>query len=145
MATPPEPEPPEGKTTLKPKPVTLTNWKRVANVPTGICSGSTAQAVHWCDYVVFLCSITTEKKKALYLYHYKWGIWSSLNFKNVCDINEGSCPLAVFNDNLILFSEKGDIFRFFKETGSWKVFESLQIKDDLLIDPGQNCYRQSPM
>ena len=55
MATPPEPEPPEGKTTLKPKPVTLTNWKRVANVPTGICSGSTAQAVHWCDYVVFLC------------------------------------------------------------------------------------------
>ena len=52
MATPVTTSEPSGKT----RSVTLTNWKRVANVPTGINCCSLVQAVHWCDYTVFLYS-----------------------------------------------------------------------------------------
>ena len=105
--------------------VTLTNWKRVANIPFQV--DGAVQAVSWCDYIVFL-----DKKKEMYLYHHKWGIWSAINTKSLHNIADG-CPLAVFNQDLILFSERGDVFKFFVGTGHWKVDEALKVEDVNLI------------
>ena len=52
----------------------LTNWKRFANVLDSVNITGIVQAVHWCDYIVLL-----DDKNVIYLYHLKWGIWSSMN------------------------------------------------------------------
>ena len=107
--------------------VTLTNWKRVANVPHS--ADGSVQAVQWRDYVVFL-----DKKGEMYLYHYKCGIWSSLQSKNAYSA-AGGCPLAVFNRDLILVSSSCDIFKFIVETGHWKVCDTLKIDDKKRLLP----------
>ena len=100
------------QTSSKSTKVTLTSWKRVANVPGSI--DGPVQAVQWCDYIVFL-----DKEGGLYLYHYKCGIWSSLHSKNACTAANG-CPLAVLNQDLILVSSSGDFFEFVVGTGRWR-------------------------
>ena len=112
--------------------VTLTSWKRVANVPGSI--DGPVQAVQWRDYIVFL-----DKKGGLYLYHYKCGIWSSLHSKNACTAANG-CPLAVLNQDLIIVSSYGDFFEFIVGTGRWKANDALNIEDKEQIPPQARQY-----
>ena len=121
--------------------VTLTNWKRVANCPFDIAADGSVQAVHWCDYVVLF----DFKEREMFLYHHKWGMWSSVNTSN--DLSGvgivWGCPLAVLNQDLILLSSNGEIYKFILEIGHWKVDEFLRIQDDLLENYSSYWYNGS--
>ena len=106
--------------------VTLTNWKRLTNVPANVnLSGVVQPGVHWREYLVFL----DHGNKQLYLYHIKIGVWSALFSTDMCD-PATVCPLAVYDQDLILLSSNGVIYKYFMESGHWKVFDKLN--DSLL-------------
>ena len=106
--------------TTNAKVTTLANWKRLANVPDNVNIMGLVQAVHWCDYIVSL-----DDKHIIYLYHLKWGIWSSMNSMNLCTPANG-CPLGVFGKDLIMVpSGGGGIYTFSMDTGHWIPHESL--------------------
>ena len=106
--------------------VTLTNWKRLTNVPANVnFSGVVQPGVHWREYLVFL----DHGNKQLYLYHIKIGVWSALFSTDMCD-PATVCPLAVYDQDLILLSSNGVIYKYFMESGHWKVFDKLN--DSLL-------------
>ena len=112
--------------------VALTNWKRLPCVPAEVCMSQCVQpGVHWREYIVFLDG-TSDR---LYLYHIKMGIWSTLISKRPFNSAEG-CPLAVFgashdDQDLILVSNFGRIYKYFVETGRWKIFDKLNTYDQL--------------
>ena len=99
---------------------TMTNWKRLANVPGSVNINGLVQGVHWCEYIVFL-----DDKNVLYLYHLKWGIWSLLNSMDLCTAAKG-CPLAVFKNELIIVPNGGScICKFSMDAGRWMQHEKL--------------------
>ena len=111
---------PKDVCTTSSKVTTLTNWKRLANVPDNVNITGLVQAVHWCDYIVLL-----DDKNIVYLYHLKWGIWSSMNSMNLCTAASG-CPLGVFRKDLIMVASGGNgIYMFSMDTGHWMRHESL--------------------
>ena len=102
------------------KNVTLTNWKRLSNVPANVNLSRFVQpGVHWREFLVFL-------DHQLYLYHIKMGVWSALFSNGMCSPAKG-CPLAVFDDDqdLVLLSSNGSIYKYFLESGQWKIFDKL--------------------
>ena len=106
--------------TTSAKVTTLANWKHLANVPDNVNITGLVQAVHWCDYIVSL-----DDKNIIYLYHLKWGIWSSMNSMNLRTPANG-CPLGVFGKDLIMvLSGGGGIYMFSMDTGHWIPHESL--------------------
>ena len=88
--------------------VTLTNWKRLSNVPPSVnLDGVMQQGVHWREFLVFL----DASKVQLHLYHLKMGIWSSMDSINLCCPARG-CPLTVFQGNLIMLSKANDVYNY---------------------------------
>ena len=88
--------------------VTLTNWKRVAITPFEIPADGPVQAVHWRDYVVLF----DVRKKEMYLYHHRCGIWSAAStfsddLSNASVFVGCSMPVAVLKQDLLLLSNRG--------------------------------------
>lgn len=107
-------------TSSRSKVTKLTNWKRFANIPDSVNITGIVQAVQWCDYVVLL-----DDKNTIYLYHLKWGIWSSMNSINLRTA-AGGCPLGIFRKELIMIASGGSgIYTFSMETGHWMPHKSL--------------------
>ena len=115
--------------------VALTNWKRLPCVPAEVCMSQCVQpGVHWREYIVFLDGSSDR----LYLYHIKMGMWSTLISKGSFDSAKGS-PLAVFgashdDQDLILVSKYGSIYKYFVENGCWKIFDKLDTYGELQIN-----------
>jgi hypothetical protein len=115
--------------------VTLTNWKRVANSPFEIPAGGPVQAVHWGDYIVLF----DVRKKEMHLYHHKCGMWSAVytcsnDLRNASVFVGCSMPVAVLKQDLLLLSNRGDMYKFKVEIGHWKMDNFLRIQDDILGD-----------
>ena len=111
--------------------VTLTNWKRLPNVPANVdLCGFVQPGVHWREYLVFLSwpndSRPQNKRLYLYLYHLKMGMWSVMLSKNDIDPAKG-CPLTVFDSDqdLILVSSSGRILKYAVENLQWMEFGEL--------------------
>ena len=84
--------------------VTLTNWKRLTNIPANVnVSGFVQPGVHWREFLIFLDSSSHQ----LYLYHIKMSVWSTMISNDICTSANG-CPLAVFGEDqdLVLASFK---------------------------------------
>lgn len=116
------------------KVLTLTNWKRLPNVPPSVNLGGMVQpGVYWREFLVFLVA---SPKTQLYLYHLKSSVWSSMDSINLCKPAAG-CPLAVFEGSLVLFSSSGSIYSHVMETGRWK--QSAKLSSNLNSTSGQEA------
>ena len=95
--------------------VTLTNWKRVANIPFEISADGPVQAVHWGDYV----ALFDAQVKEMYLYHHKCRMWSAAYTysDDLRNMEWSSMPVAVLKTDLLLLSSTGDMYKFVVETG----------------------------
>ena len=114
--------------------VTLTNWKRLTNIPANVNVSDFVQAgVHWREFLVFLDSSSYQ----LYLYHIKMSVWSSMISNDICSPAKG-CPLAVFGEDqdLVLVSSNGCAYKYFMESGHWKIFDKLAGDHCPCITPG---------
>lgn len=107
----------------------------MAITPFEIPADVPVQAVHWRDYVVLF----DVRKKEMYLYHHRCGIWSAAStfsddLSNASVFVGCSMPVAVLKQDLLLLSNRGIMYKYTVETGHWKIDNFLKIEDDLLQD-----------